>query len=201
MSQVEDIGIQKEENKLKMSIAMFIVFLVTIFIMYIIGRIDVEKIDVEKIEVLLPYFIFIPIVVPFGGALFVDKMLKKVNEKKEANRDSWSNNSDGSDKVKKIRNSKFKETQYRGLSKFTIILSMVISYLSIYFSAVLIFTENIVENNPEIKFFDVFIELFKNMFVYNEIREQLFIYFIFITVFYAIFIIESLWKKRKNKRS
>ena len=78
---------------------------------------------------------------------------------------------------------------------------MVISYLSIYFSAVLIFTENIVENNPEIKFFDVFIELFKNMFVYNEIREQLFIYFIFITVFYAIFIIESLWKKRKNKRS
>lgn len=201
MSQVEDIGIQKEENKLKMSIAMFIVFLVTIFIMYIIGRIDVEKIGVEKIEVLLPYFIFIPIVVPFGGALFVDKMLKKVNEKKEANRDSWSNNSDGSDKVKKIRNSKFKETQYRGLSKFTIILSMVISYLSIYFSAVLIFTENIVENNPEIKFFDVFIELFKNMFVYNEIREQLFIYFIFITVFYAIFIIESLWKKRKNKRS
>ena len=201
MSQVEDIGIQKEENKLKMSIAMFIVFLVTIFIMYIIGRIDVEKIGVEKIEVLLPYFIFIPIVVPFGGALFVDKMLKTVNEKKEANRDSWSNNSDGSDKVKKIRNSKFKETQYRGLSKFTIILSMVISYLSIYFSAVLIFTENIVENNPEIKFFDVFIELFKNMFVYNEIREQLFIYFIFITVFYAIFIIESLWKKRKNKRS
>ena len=201
MSQVEDIGIQKEENKLKMSIAMFIVFLVTIFIMYIIGRIDVEKIGVEKIEVLLPYFIFIPIVVPFGGALFVDKILKKVNEKKEANRDSWSNNSDGSDKVKKIRNSKFKETQYRGLSKFTIILSMVISYLSIYFSAVLIFTENIVENNPEIKFFDVFIELFKNMFVYNEIREQLFIYFIFITVFYAIFIIESLWKKRKNKRS
>ena len=201
MSQVEDIGIQKEENKLKMSIAMFIVFLVTIFIMYIIGRIDVEKIGVEKIEVLLPYFIFIPIVVPFGGALFVDKMLKKVNEKKEANRDSWSNNSDGSDKVKKIRNSKFKETQYRGLSKFTIILSMVISYLSIYFSAVLIFTENIVENNPKIKFFDVFIELFKNMFVYNEIREQLFIYFIFITVFYAIFIIESLWKKRKNKRS
>lgn len=201
MSQVEDIGIQKEENKLKMSIAMFIVFLVTVFIMYIIGRIDVEKIGVEKIEVLLPYFIFIPIVVPFGGALFVDKMLKKVNEKKEANRDSWSNNSDGSDKVKKIRNSKFKETQYRGLSKFTIILSMVISYLSIYFSAVLIFTENIVENNPEIKFFDVFIELFKNMFVYNEIREQLFIYFIFITVFYAIFIIESLWKKRKNKRS
>ena len=201
MSQVEDIGIQKEENKLKMSIAMFIVFLVTVFIMYIIGRIDVEKIGVEKIEVLLPYFIFIPIVVPFGGALFVDKMLKKVNEKKEANRDSWSNNSDGSDKVKKIRNSKFKETQYRGLSKFTIILSMVISYLSIYFSAVLIFTENIVENNPEIKFFDVFIELFKNMFVYNEIREQLFIYFIFITVFYAIFIIESIWKKRKNKRS
>ena len=201
MSQVEDIGIQKEENKLKMSIAMFIVFLVTVFIMYIIGRIDVEKIGVEKIEVLLPYFIFIPIVVPFGGALFVDKMLKKVNEKKEANRDSWSNNSDGSDKVKKIRNSKFKETQYRGLSKFTIILSMVISYLSIYFSAVLIFTENIVENNPEIKFFDIFIELFKNMFVYNEIREQLFIYFIFITVFYAIFIIESLWKKRKNKRS
>ena len=201
MSQVEDIGIQKEENKLKMSIAMFIVFLVTVFIMYIIGRIDVEKIGVEKIEVLLPYFIFIPIVVPFGGALFVDKMLKKVNEKKEANRDSWSNNSDGSDKVKKIRNSKFKETQYRGLSKFTIILSMVISYLSIYFSAVLIFTENIIENNPEIKFFDVFIELFKNMFVYNEIREQLFIYFIFITVFYAIFIIESLWKKRKNKRS
>ena len=201
MSQVEDIGIQKEENKLKMSIAMFIVFLVTVFIMYIIGRIDVEKIGVEKIEVLLPYFIFIPIVVPFGGALFVDKMLKKVNEKKEANRDSWSNNSDGSDKVKKIRNSKFKETQYRGLSKSTIILSMVISYLSIYFSAVLIFTENIVENNPKIKFFDVFIELFKNMFVYNEIREQLFIYFIFITVFYAIFIIESLWKKRKNKRS
>lgn len=196
MSQVEDIGIQKEENKLKMSIAMFIVFLVTVFIMYIIG-----KIDVEKIEVLLPYFIFIPIVVPFGGALFVDKILKKVNEKKEANRDSWSNNSNGSDKVKKIRNSKFKETQYRGLSKFTIILSMVISYLSIYFSAVLIFTENIVENNPKIKFFDVFIELFKNMFIYNEIREQLFIYFIFITVFYAIFIIESLWKKRKNKRS
>lgn len=201
MSQVEDIGIQKEENKLKMSIAMFIVFLVTVFIMYIIGRIDVEKIGVEKIEVLLPYFISIPIVVPFGGALFVDKILKKVNEKKEANRDSWSNNSNGSDKVKKIRNSKFKETQYRGLSKFTIILSMVISYLSIYFSAVLIFTENIVENNPKIKFFDVFIELFKNMFVYNEIREQLFIYFIFITVFYAIFIIESLWKKRKNKRS
>ncbi|ATV63172.1 hypothetical protein [Fusobacterium pseudoperiodonticum] len=201
MSQVEDIGIQKEENKLKMSIAMFIVFLVTVFIMYIIGKIDVEKIGVEKIEVLLPYFIFIPIVVPFGGALFVDKILKKVNEKKEANRDSWSNNSDGSDKVKKIRNSKFKETQYRGLSKFTIILSMVISYLSIYFSAVLIFTENIVENNPKIKFFDVFIELFKNMFIYNEIREQLFIYFIFITVFYAIFIIESLWKKRKNKRS
>ena len=201
MSQVEDIGIQKEENRLKISIAMFIVFLVTVFIMYIIGRIDVEKIGVEKIEVLLPYFIFIPIVVPFGGALFVDKILKKVNEKKEANRDSWSNNSNGSDKVKKIRNSKFKETQYRGLSKFTIILSMVISYLSIYFSAVLIFTENIVENNPKIKFFDVFIELFKNMFVYNEIREQLFIYFIFITVFYAIFIIESLWKKRKNKRS
>ncbi|ATV67783.1 hypothetical protein [Fusobacterium pseudoperiodonticum] len=201
MSQVEDIGIQKEENKLKMSIAMFIVFLVTVFIMYIIGKIDVEKIGVEKIEVLLPYFIFIPIVVPFGGALFVDKILKKVNEKKEANRDSWSNNSNGSDKVKKIRNSKFKETQYRGLSKFTIILSMVISYLSIYFSAVLIFTENIVENNPKIKFFDVFIELFKNMFIYNEIREQLFIYFIFITVFYAIFIIESLWKKRKNKRS
>jgi len=201
LSQVEDIGIQKEENKLKMSIAMFIVFLVTVFIMYIIGKIDVEKIGVEKIEVLLPYFIFIPIVVPFGGALFVDKILKKVNEKKEANRDSWSNNSDGSDKVKKIRNSKFKETQYRGLSKFTIILSMVISYLSIYFSAVLIFTENIVENNPKIKFFDVFIELFKNMFIYNEIREQLFIYFIFITVFYAIFIIESLWKKRKNKRS
>ena len=83
MSQVEDIGIQKEENKLKMSIAMFIVFLVTIFIMYIIGRIDVEKIGVEKIEVLLPYFIFIPIVVPFGGALFVDKMLKKVDEKKK----------------------------------------------------------------------------------------------------------------------
>jgi len=134
LSQVEDIGIQKEENKLKMSIAMFIVFLVTVFIMYIIGKIDVEKIGVEKIEVLLPYFIFIPIVVPFGGALFVDKILKKVNEKKEANRDSWSNNSDGSDKVKKIRNSKFKETQYRGLSKFTIILSMVISYLSIYFA-------------------------------------------------------------------
>ena len=110
MSQVEDIGIQKEENRLKISIAMFIVFLVTVFIMYIIGRIDVEKIGVEKIEVLLPYFIFIPIVVPFGGALFVDKILKKVNEKKEANRDSWSNNSNGSDKVKKIRNSKFKET-------------------------------------------------------------------------------------------
>ena len=38
MSQVKGFEFKKEENKLKMSILMFVMFLVTILVLYILGR-------------------------------------------------------------------------------------------------------------------------------------------------------------------
>ena len=101
MSQVRGFEFKKEENKLKMSIAMFVVFLLTTLILYIFGILNWSSI----------YVSFIALGIPIGCATFVDNMLEKSKEKQVNNEDSWSTNPDELVKTKKTRFSKFKGTE------------------------------------------------------------------------------------------
>jgi len=153
LSQVRGFEFKKEENKLKMSIAMFIVFLLTTLILYIFGRLNWSSI----------YIAFIALGIPIGCATFVDNMLEKSKEKQVNNEDSWSTNPDELVKTKKTRFSKFKGTERKDISKFAVILSIVVSYVSVYISEVFIWTKTVLENYPDTTFSYVFTDLLKNI--------------------------------------
>ena len=103
MSQVRGFEFKKEENKLKMSIAMFIVFLLTTLILYIFGILNWSSI----------YVSFIALGIPIGCATFVDKMLEKSKEKQTNTEDSWSTNPDELVKLKKQDSANLKEQKVK----------------------------------------------------------------------------------------
>ena len=90
MSELKGFEFKKEENKLTMSILMFIVFLVTTLILYVLGILGWSSV----------YVSFIALGIPIGCATFVDNKLEKLKEKQVNNEDSWSNNLDELDKNK-----------------------------------------------------------------------------------------------------
>ena len=187
MSQVRGFELKKEENKLKMSIAMFIVFLLTTLILYIFGRLNWSSI----------YIAFIALGIPIGCATFVDNMLEKSKEKQVNNEDSWSTNPDELVKTKKTRFSKFKGTERKDISKFAVILSIVVSYVSVYISEVFIWTKTVLENYPDTTFSYVFTDLLKNILTEEWSRKYLVMYWIFMTGFIIFIAIGYFWNKRK----
>jgi hypothetical protein len=187
LSQVRGFEFKKEENKLKMSIAMFIVFLLTTLILYIFGRLNWSSI----------YIAFIALGIPIGCATFVDNMLEKSKEKQVNNEDSWSTNPDELVKTKKTRFSKFKGTERKDISKFAVILSIVVSYVSVYISEVFIWTKTVLENYPDTTFSYVFTDLLKNILTEEWSRKYLVMYWIFMTGFIIFIAIGYFWNKRK----
>ena len=178
MSELKGFEFKKEENKLTMSILMFIIFLVTTLILYVLGILGWSSV----------YVSFIALGIPIGCATFVNNKLEKLKEKQVNNEDSWSNNLDELDKNKKNGFSKFKGSEYKDISKFTAILSIIVSYVSVYISEVLIWTKVVLENYQENTFSDVFINLLKNILKYEWSRKYLVMYWTFMTGF-LIFIV------------
>ena len=187
MSELKGFEFKKEENKLTMSILMFIVFLVTTLILYVLGILGWSSV----------YVSFIALGIPIGCATFVDNKLEKLKEKQVNNEDSWSNNLDELDKNKKNRFSKFKGSEYKDISKFTAILSIIVSYVSVYISEVLIWTKVVLENYQENTFSDVFINLLKNILTEEWSRKYLVMYWILMTGFIVFIAIGYFWNKRK----
>lgn len=187
MSQVKGFEFKKEENKLKMSILMFVMFLVTTLVLYILGRLGWSSI----------YVSFIALGLPIGCATFVDNKLEKLKEKQVDNQDSWSNNTDELTKTKKSSFSKFKGSEYKDISKFTIILSIVVSYVSVYISEVLIWTKVILDNYQDNKFSYVFTDLLKNILKEEWSRKYLVMYWIFMTGLIIFAVVGYFWSKRK----
>lgn len=187
MSQVRGFEFKKEENKLKMLIAMFIVFLLTTLILYIFGILNWSSI----------YVSFIALGIPIGCATFIDNMLEKSKEKQTNTEDSWATNPDELVKTKKTRFSKFKGTENKDISKFAVALSIIVSYVSVYISEVFIWTKAVLENYPDNTFSDVFTYLLKNILTEEWSRKYLVMYWIFMTGFIIFIAIGYFWNKRK----
>lgn len=191
MSELKGFEFKKEENKLTMSILMFIVFLVTTLILYVLGILGWSSV----------YVSFIALGIPIGCATFVDNKLEKLKEKQVNNEDSWSNNLDELDKNKKNGFSKFKGSEYKDISKFTAIFSIIVSYVSVYISEVLIWTKVVLENYQENTFSDVFINLLKNILKHEWSRKYLVMYWTFMTGFLIFIVIGYFLSKRKMSKS
>ena len=121
----------------------------------------------------------------------------KRQREKSKETDSW-NEVEEVGKVKKSRfNNPYDELE---MTPFGMIITVVFSYLSIYLSEVLNLAVIFKKQYPDTKFFDILIEVITNIFNVDWARQYLVGYWIFLTIFIAVFAIGGLFWKRKLKK-
>ena len=74
------------------------------------------------------------------------------------------------------------------------------SYLAIYLSEVLNLAVIFKKQYPDVKFFDILIEVTTNIFNIGWARRYLVIYWLFLTIFAVMFIIAIFIERRKIKK-
>lgn len=74
------------------------------------------------------------------------------------------------------------------------------SYLAIYLSEVLNLAVIFEKQYPDVKFFDILIEVTTNIFNIGWARRYLVIYWLFLTIFVVMFIIAIFIERRKIKK-
>jgi len=74
------------------------------------------------------------------------------------------------------------------------------SYLAIYLSEVLNLAVIFEKQYPDVKFFDILIEVATNIFNIGWARRYLVIYWLFLTIFVVMFIIAIFIERRKIKK-
>ena len=74
------------------------------------------------------------------------------------------------------------------------------SYLEIYLSEVLNLAVIFEKQYPDVKFFDILIEVTTNIFNIGWARRYLIIYWLFLTIFVVMFIIAIFIERRKIKK-
>lgn len=173
---------KKDKHKLLTFSGVFLSFIVTTFILYILAQNKESTIYAPIIAVAFPLLAGI-------GANYLGK---KSDEKKRDNQDSWNIDGSGLEKTKKSKFSKF-DTLGGDISYFGAILSLITTYLSIYLSEVLNLTKSLHVQYPDNSFSAIFISVIKNIFKENWSRKYLVGYWIWATIFIIILIGTTIW--------
>ena len=82
---------------------------------------------------------------------------------------------------------------------FSVVIIYIFSYLAIYLSEVLNLAVIFEKQYPDVKFFDILIEVTTNIFNIGWARRYLVIYWLFLTIFAVMFII-AIFRTRKIKK-
>ncbi len=180
---------KKDNHKLLTFLGVFIAFIIVTFFLYILAQKNESTIYAPIIAVALPLL----------AAMGANYLVKRSDEKKNDNQDSWSNGEEGFTKIKKSRFSKFGPAR-PDLTRFGFILSLISTYLSIYLSEVLNLTKILKIDYPNDSFLGIFIDVTKNIFKADWARRYLFEYWIWATIFIIILVVTTIWGTKKIEK-
>lgn len=126
------------------------------------------------------------------GNFFGKKRKEKVKEITDSNE---------GEKIRKVKKNKFKNLYDElEITIFSVVIIYIFSYLAIYLSEVLNLAVIFEKQYPDVKFFDILIEVTTNIFNIGWARRYLVIYWLFLTIFVVMFIIAIFIERRKIKK-
>ena len=176
----------KNENKLYTFLGGFLGFIIATVLYFFAAQNNIRHIIV----------MFLGVGIIDVGVIFGNFFGKKKKEKiREIN--SWNE----SEKIRKVKKSKFNNLYDElEITIFSVVIIYIFSYLAIYLSEVLNLTLIFKKQYPDVKFFDILIEVTTNIFNIGWTRRYLVIYWLFLTIFVVMFIIAIFIERRKIKK-
>ena len=176
----------KNENKLYTFLGGFLGFIIATVLCFFAAQNNIRHIIV----------MFLGVGIIDIGVIFGNFFGKKKKEKiREIN--SWNE----SEKIGKVKKSKFNNLYDElEITIFSVVIIYIFSYLAIYLSEVLNLAVIFEKQYPDVKFFDILIEVTTNIFNIGWARRYLVIYWLFLTIFVVMFIIAIFIERRKIKK-
>ena len=176
----------KNENKLYTFLGGFLGFIIATVLYFFAAQNNIRHIIV----------MFLGVGIIDIGVIFGNFFGKKKKEKiREIN--SWNE----SEKIGKVKKSKFNNLYDElEITIFSVVIIYIFSYLAIYLSEVLNLAVIFEKQYPDVKFFDILIEVATNIFNIGWARRYLVIYWLFLTIFVVMFIIAIFIERRKIKK-
>ena len=176
----------KNENKLYTFLGGFLGFIIATVLCFFAAQNNIRHIIV----------MFLAVGIIDIGVIFGNFFGKKKKEKiREIN--SWNE----SEKIGKVKKSKFNNLYDElEITIFSVVIMCAFSYLAIYLSEVLNLAVIFEKQYPDVKFFDILIEVTTNIFNIGWARRYLVIYWLFLTIFVVMFIIAIFIERRKIKK-
>lgn len=176
----------KNENKLYTFLGGFLGFIIATVLCFFAVQNNIRHIIV----------MFLAVGIIDIGVIFGNFFGKKKKEKiREIN--SWNE----SEKIGKVKKSKFNNLYDElEITIFSAVIIYIFSYLAIYLSEVLNLAVIFEKQYPDVKFFDILIEVATNIFNIGWARRYLVIYWLFLTIFVVMFIIAIFIERRKIKK-
>lgn len=180
---------KKDNHKLLTFLGVFIAFIIVTLFLYILAQKSKSTIYAPIVAVALPLL----------AAMGANYLVKRSDEKKNDNQDSWSNGEEGFTKIKKSRFSKFGPAG-PDLTYFGFILSLISTYLSIYLSEVLNLTKILKKDYPNDSFSTIFMDVATNIFKAEWARKYLLQYWLWVTIFIIVLIGTTIWGTKKIEK-
>ena len=175
----------KNENKLYTFLGGFLGFIIATVLYFFAAQNNIRHIVVMFLGVGI-----IEIGVIFGN-FFGKKRKEKVKEITDSNEE---------EKIRKVKKNKFKNLYDElEITIFSVVIIYIFSYLAIYLSEVLNLAVIFEKQYPDVKFFDILIEVTTNIFNIDWARRYLIIYWIFLTISMVMFMI-AIFRTRKIKK-